>query len=125
MLKRIGWIQVFVSDMERAVQFYADTLGIGVRTRSPDFPEFVELATEGTILALNRPSDQWPEGTRLIGRFTGITLTVPDIESAHRSLSAKGVRFSRSPAKEPWGGTMTSLFDPDGNEISLLEWSEG
>ena len=115
---RIGWVVVFVSDMERAVQFYADTVGIGVRNRSPDFPEFVELATEGTILALNSVG---PDRPNLIGRVTGITLTVPDIESVYRSLSAKGVRFSRPPTREAWGASMTSFFDPDGNEISLLE----
>jgi len=109
---------VFVSDMERAVQFYADALGIGVRNRSPDFPEFVELATEGTILALNSVG---PDRPNLIGRATGITLTVPDIETVYRSLSAGGVRFSRPPAKEPCGASMTSFFEPDGNEISLLE----
>ena len=122
MLMRIGWVVVFVSDMERAVQFYADTVGIGVRNRSPDFPEFVELATEGTILALNSVG---PDRPNLIGRVTGITLTVPDIESVYRSLSAKGVRFSRPPTREAWGASMTSLFDPDGNEISLLESSDG
>ncbi len=37
-MKKVGWIRVFVSDMDRAVEFYADTLGIGVRARSPDFP---------------------------------------------------------------------------------------
>ena len=118
MLNRIGWVQVFVSDMDRAVDFYENSLGIGVRNRSPEFPEFVELATEGTILALNSVGD---EGKQLVGRNTGITLAVPDVEAAHRSLSAKGVRFSRPPARQPWGGLMTSFFDPDGNEISLLE----
>jgi predicted enzyme related to lactoylglutathione lyase len=117
-LNRIGWVQVFVSDMDRAVDFYENSLGIAVRNRSPEFPEFVELATEGTILALNSVGD---EGKQLVGRVTGITLTAPDVEAAHRSLSAKGVRFSRPPVRQPWGGLMTSFFDPDGNEISLLE----
>ena len=121
MVKNIGWIRVFVSDMDRAVEFYADTLGIGIRNRSPDFPEFVELATEGTILALNSVGDDWPEGKALIGRFTGITLTASDLEDAYQSLSGKGVRFSGPPVRQPWGGMMTSFFDPDGNEISLLE----
>lgn len=120
-MKTIGWVRVFVSDMDRAVHFYADTLGIGVRNRSPEFPEFVELATEGATLALNSVSDEWPEGSKLVGRVTGITLTVPDVEDAYRSLSAKGVRFSGAPTKQPWGGTLTSLFDPDGNEIDLVQ----
>ena len=124
-MKKVGWVRVFVSDMDRAVRFYADTLGIGVRNRSPEFPEFVELATEGATLALNSVGNERPDGNKLVGRFTGITLTVPDIEDAYRSLSAKGVRFSGAPTRQPWGGTMTSLLDPDGNEISLLEMPEG
>lgn len=125
MLKNVGCVRVFVSDMDRAVHFYADTLGMGVRNRSSESPELVELATEGTILALSSVDSEWANGNELVGRFTGITLTVPDIEDAYRSLSAKGVRFSGTPTRQTWGGTMTSLLDPDGNEISLLEMPEG
>jgi predicted enzyme related to lactoylglutathione lyase len=125
MLSKVGWVRVFVSDMDRAVEFYENTLGMGVRNRSPEFPEFVELDTEGTILALNSVGDEWPEGKKMIGRFTAITLTVRDVEGAYRSLSSKGVRFSQPPTREPWGGVLTSFFDPDGNEISLLEVPEG
>ena len=121
MLNKVGWVVVYVSDMDRAVRFYADTLGMGVRNRSSEFPEFVELATEGTILSLN----SGPEAKGLIGRPTGITLTLSDMEGTYSSLSEQGVRFSGSPTKQPWGGVMTSLFDPDGNEISLLEIPQG
>ena len=122
MINRVGWVQVFVSDMNRAVDFYENSLGIAVRNRSPEFPEFVELATEGTILALHSAGD---DDRQLIGRNTGITLTVSDVDAAYRSLSAKGVRFSQPPQRQPRGSAMTSFFDPDGNEISLLEFGEG
>ena len=46
---------------------------------------------------------------------------VPDIQSKYRAMTAKGVRFSGPPARQPWGGVMTSFFDPDGNEVWLLE----
>ena len=118
-------MRVFVSDIDRAVEFYEKTLGMGVRNRSPEFPEFVELDTEGTILALNSVGDEWSEGKKMVGRFTAITLTVPDVEAVYSSLSSKGVRFSGPPARQPWGAVMTSFFDPDGNEISLLEVPEG
>jgi predicted enzyme related to lactoylglutathione lyase len=120
MLKRVSHMMVFVSDMDRAAEFNGKTLGIGVANRSQDFPQYVELASEGAILALNQPSDQWTEGKRLIGRNMGITMTVPDIQSIYRSLAAKGVRFAQPPAKQPWSGTMAILLDPDGNEIALL-----
>src|SRR3990170_4398470 len=114
MLNTVRWVRVFVSDMDRAVEFYDKRLGIGVRNRSAEFPGFVELATEGTVLALNSVGDERPEGKKLIGRPTGITLTVPDIQSTYIALSAKGVRFSGPPTRQPWGGILTSLFDPDG-----------
>ena len=86
MLNKVGWVLVYVSDIDRAVRFYADTLGMGVRNRSPEFPEFVELATEGAILSLN----SGPEAKGLIGRPTGITLTLSDVEGTYSSLSEKG-----------------------------------
>ncbi len=122
MLNTVRWVRVFVSDMDRALEFYDKRLGIGVRNRLAEFPGFVELATEGTVLALHRPGDEWPEGKKQVGRPTGITLMTADIQATYRSLTSKGVRFSGPPARQPWGGILTSFFDPDGNEIDLVEF---
>ena len=121
---KVGWAIIYVSDMQRAVEFYGDTVGIGVRTTSEEFPEFVELATEGAILALHSVDPGWSDNQKRIGRPTGITITVPDIDSVYRSMSAKGVRFSQPPKTEPWGGKTTTFFDPDGNETALMEARE-
>ncbi|MFQ5880679.1 MAG: VOC family protein [Dehalococcoidia bacterium] len=121
MAYRTTHIMVFVSDMPRAIQFYREALGMSGIVTSPEFPDYVELPTEGATVSLMRPADEWPEGKTAIGRTTGITLTVSDLDGLYRTLSEKGVRFSRAPTKEPWGGIMTSFFDPDGNEISLLD----
>ena len=125
MISRVGWVRVFVSDMDRAVDFYENQVGVPVRARSPDFPQFVELATEGTVLALHRPGDEWPEGKKQVGRPTGITLMTADIQATYRSLTSKGVRFSGPPARQPWGGILASFFDLDGNEIDLTGWAGG
>lgn len=121
-MNKIGWIRVFVSDMERAVDFYSSALGIPVRNRSDEFPDFVEMATEGAVLGLNRPADDRPDEKALIGRPTGITLIADDLHSVHSSLSAKGVRFSSPPTPMPWGALMTTVFDPDGNGIDLMQF---
>ena len=47
---RIGYAIVFVSDMQRAVSFYRDVLGLPLRFESPGWTEF---ATEGATLALH------------------------------------------------------------------------
>ena len=114
-MKIVGWVIIYVSDLERSVEFYENKLGIGVRDRPED--DFVELDTEGTIMSLH----SGPAAEGLIGRPTGITMTVQNIESVYRSLSEKGVRFSGPPSKQSWGGIITKLVDPDGNEMSLVE----
>ena len=50
MLMRIQYSILFVSDMQRAVAFYRDVLGLPLRFESPHWTEF---ATEGASLALH------------------------------------------------------------------------
>ena len=52
--------RVMVSDMERSVQFYRDTLGLKLRFQSPDWTEF-DLGT--TTLALHGGGKPAPPGT--------------------------------------------------------------
>jgi catechol 2,3-dioxygenase-like lactoylglutathione lyase family enzyme len=112
---------IFVSDVEASVRFYRDVVGMeGVRTAT-EYPEYAELPTEGATVSLMRPPDEWIEGMQSIGRLTGIVLTVPKLEELYQRLSGRGVQFSRPPEREFWGGLMTSFYDPDGNEISLLD----
>ena len=114
-MARVGYAAVFVSDMDRAVEFYEKKMGIPVRARSADFPVWVEMATDGAVLALNSAA---PE---LIGRPTGITLVVGDIQAEYERMRTEGVRFVSPPTKQPWGGMTASVVDPDGNEIGLME----
>lgn len=117
-MARVGYVQIFVSDMKRAIQHY-QKLGIFVQDESEDFPEFVTLATEGASLALHSGE---PDKS-LIGRRTGITIVVPDLPKLYEEASAAGVKFEGPPEMQPWGGLMTQAVDPDGNSVSLLqEW---
>jgi predicted enzyme related to lactoylglutathione lyase len=60
-----------------------------------------------------------PESAALVGRQTGLGLGVADLDAAHRELAANGVRFPSAPARQPWGGYMALLADPDGNLLYL------
>ena len=114
-MKKIGYVAVFVSDMDRAVEFYEKKLGIPVKARSDEFPVWVEMATEGVTLALNSAA---PE---LVKRPVGITFMVSDLQGLYDRMQGQGVRFSAPPERQPWGGVTASVLDPDGNEIGLLE----
>ena len=46
-------------------------------------------------------------------------LTVPDIHETYKELSKRGVEFESPLEKQPWGGVLAHLRDPDGNVITL------
>ena len=78
----------FVADMDKAVKFYRDVLGLKVKFESPGWSEFV---TGETTLALHPASDKNPAGKVELG------FTVADVEAFYRDMSAKGVLFSMPP----------------------------
>jgi uncharacterized glyoxalase superfamily protein PhnB len=51
----------------------------------------------------------------LVGRHTGAGFIVADIDAAYLELTAKGVEFEMPPTRQPWGGTLALVKDPDGN----------
>jgi len=112
-------VRVFVTDWDRAIRFYSETLGMPVAFRSDEIG-WAQMVTGEGQLALERvdPSDQ--EGQALIGRFVGVSLQVSDILMTYQTLAERGVEFLAPPEKQPWGGMLTHLRDPDGNILTLL-----
>jgi predicted enzyme related to lactoylglutathione lyase len=99
----------FVADMDRAVAFYRDTIGLPLKFSSPEWSEF---ATGSTTLALHPASDENPAGTTHLG------LQADDITGAHQALSATGVGFTQVPT--PMHGIQLAEFvDPEGARVSL------
>lgn len=112
-------VRVFVTDWDRALRFYTETLGIPTAYRSDEMG-WAQLETGEAQLALERVAPDDAEGRSLVGRFLGVTLQVSDIEATHATLVERGVDFLEPPAKQPWGGTIAHLRDPDGNVLTLL-----
>ena len=100
----------FVTDMNKAVKFYRDTLGLQLRFESPSWSEF---ATGETTLALHPASDKNPAGKVEFG------FTVADVEVFYREMSAKGVLFSIPPRKQDFGGLLAQFVDSEGAHCSV------
>ena len=99
----------FVADMDRAVAFYRDTLGLTLKFASHEWSEFV---TGETILALHPGSLENPAGSTHLGFGT------PDVQAFHRTMSAAGVRFTKNP--EPLHGvTLAEFEDSEGARCSV------
>jgi lactoylglutathione lyase len=116
-----------VGDLDRAVRFYTDVLGMNV-IRTTDRPEqkytlaFVGYGDEreGAVLELtyNYGVERYDPGSG----FGHIAIEVPDVAAACESVRAKGGTVTREagPVK---GGTTVIAFvqDPDGYKIELIQ----
>ena len=112
---QLAYVNVFVRDLDRATEFYRDTLGLPLQYASPEHG-YASFAAGGVRLGIAVPG---PEQAEFVGRHTGVGLEVADLEAEHVRLSGLGVRFTMPPTKQPWGGFMSLVADPDGNVFYL------
>lgn len=121
-LDRISYVVLFVTDQDRALDFYTNKLGFELRGDNPvpRGPRFLVVGLKDQPLQVVL----WP-GSRGIsaaapGYLPGaIFIESSDVEAAFTALKAKGVQFEETrPAHMPYGTYATAL-DPDGNRISI------
>lgn len=117
-LSTIRQIAITVSDVERAVAFYRDVLGLSFLF-SPG-PNLAFLDADGIRLMLSTP-----QGAGEVGANSILYFSVSDISSVHAALVERGATnervpelTARMPDHELWIGF---LRDPDGNVVGLLE----
>jgi catechol 2,3-dioxygenase-like lactoylglutathione lyase family enzyme len=108
---RLNYAIKFVSDMDAAVAFYRDTLGLTLRFHSPFWSEF---DTGETSLALHPASDENPAGSVQLG------LGTTDIDNFYASGQAQGLVFT-SPPTDVHGTRIARFRDLDGAEISVSQ----
>ena len=85
-----------------------------------DAAGWAQMAPGAGQRALERVDPCDDEARGLVGRFVGVSLPVPDIFTTYQELVARGVEFIAPPEKQPWGGILAHLRDPDGNIVTLL-----
>ena len=114
-LRQIGQVRVAVSDMDRSVSFYRDTLGMPFIFQ---FPGMAFFDLDGIRLMLVDPR------SRDFGGESVIYYRVDDIGLAHAALTERGVEFSDEPhvvhqdeKHELW---MAFFRDPDHNVLALM-----
>lgn len=114
---KITYANVFVSDLDSAVVFYRDVLGL--EPKLADAAHGYASFSAGPIslgLAMADPGQR-----ELIGRHTGLGFAVDDLLKEHDRLSVLGVQFTMPPSRQMWGGFMAMFQDPDGNVFYLDE----
>ena len=113
----IAYVNVFVSDLKQAVEFYESRLGLTLE-HSTEEHGYASFRAGDIHLGLAVAGAGQSE---LVGQHTGIGFAVDDLEAEHARLSELGVSFSEPPTRQPWGGFMALMTDPDGNAYYLDE----
>lgn len=133
-----------VEDLERAVAFYRDVVGLEVRSRYERIGPGIEqvIGYEGTHLTiahmgaaggaqtleliqyLNPPPDRRPTGERSVLGASHLAIQVDDIEECFERLVAGGAKPLNPPTELAPGRTACYLQDPDGNWLELIQLAE-
>ncbi len=110
-----GNLTVMVSDFDRAVRFYTETLGLTLKTRAGD--GWAEIAAPGVTIGLHAAGPHGPQPGSSGG--VSIGLQVDDLESAMGTLRERGVEFGHV---TPGQGVRFAFFaDPDRTALYLWE----
>jgi catechol 2,3-dioxygenase-like lactoylglutathione lyase family enzyme len=116
-----GNVTVYVSDMDRAVRFYTEILGLRLAYRFGNHWAAVEVG-RGLTIGLHPESADMPAG-RKGSMAIGLELGGTAIEEAMSRLEAKGVRF-HGDVIDSKGGKFVSFNDPDGHLIYLAQMDQ-
>jgi len=115
--RKVGAVILLVSNIDRSIKFYRDTLGIPIKTKSKDWVEFFN---KDTVLALH-PAKK--KGKMKTGSGMLVGFEVSDIDSTIKSLKERKVKFFKKPKEEPFG-KHAIIQDPDGHLVSIAEIKE-
>jgi predicted enzyme related to lactoylglutathione lyase len=123
---KIGLVEVFVDDQERACAFYTEVLGLQVKDDAP-YDEGARWLTvvspedlDGTELLLAPISNEAAalQAARREIRKPALTLRTTDCRQTHRELLTKGAVFLHEPQETPYG--IHAVFeDGCGNLLNL------
>jgi len=115
-IQGIGQIAITVSDLDRAVTFYQDVLGLTLLFR---FPGLAFFDCVGVRLMLSRPEKSELAGTSIL------YYRVPSIQAAAAAIEARGVTLLHQPSiahrderHELW---LAFLLDSEGNHVGLMQ----
>lgn len=113
----VGQLMIPVQDVEQAVLFYRDTLGLPLLFTAPPQMSFFQAGNVRLLVGVPEPGHSAHRGST-------VYFKVPDIHSVHETLALRGVTFvgaphlvHRAPDHELW---LAEFRDPDGNGLALM-----
>lgn len=106
---KIQYVIKYVADMDAAVAFHRDRLGLALRFTSPHWSEF---DGGGVTLALHAATPDKPAGGAQIGYHSD------DLDAFYAARDKLGVTFT-DPPRDQHGAKIAKFLDSEGAECSV------
>jgi methylmalonyl-CoA/ethylmalonyl-CoA epimerase len=113
----VGQLLIPVSDLDRAIPYYRDTLGLKYLFSAPPQMSFFQAGNVRLLVGV-------PEAARAQAPGSAVYFKVSDIHAVHATLKQRGVEFPsdpklihKPPESELW---LVEFRDPDGNQLALM-----
>lgn len=114
MLQELNFVMLYVADVEKAIPFYTEKLGLRIEDRQEGFVQFKQPQGTGAILSLAQKGDGKPI------QNAELWWLVDDADATFADLSAKGVEIAEGLKDEPFGRTF-AILDPSGNTLYMMK----
>jgi lactoylglutathione lyase len=119
MITKLNTVSLYVTDQERARQFYVDVLGFEVRTDAQmgEMGRWLEVAPVDAQTAFVLADAAAYDKRERVGSSADVTLSCDDVYALHKTLTEKGATVTE-PEKQDWG-TFLRVTDPDGHTFVI------
>lgn len=116
MIGPIDHIYVWVADLDMAVSFYRDVVGLTLlRREGPGWAEFEAGPIRLALHATEAPGSERGGGGTAVFR-------VDDLDAARWQLRERGAVFDEHDGEVPGFARFATFHDPDGNALQLIEY---
>lgn len=115
---QLDHVYYWTRDMDAAVAFYRDVLGLELLRR--DGPSWAEFEVGPVRLALHGAVEGRPVRA---GGATAV-FAVDDLDAARAALEARGVEFLEHVGEVEGFARFASFPDPDGNTVQIIEYQK-
>ncbi|HKJ94348.1 MAG TPA: VOC family protein [Gammaproteobacteria bacterium] len=122
-LESLDYVVLVVDDLERALGFYRDTLGLSVKHRANAFAQLHTGTTRLALFTRDAMSETLHQPLGAPGPGTPafeLGFKVDDADAAYRELIEAGAPAVTPPETRHWGQRTAYVRDPDGNLIELV-----
>jgi predicted enzyme related to lactoylglutathione lyase len=119
----LGFVVLYVRDLEKAKAFYTDTLGLSV-VEAVSGPSFVALrGSGGSFIALqDKAAAQFPPRAEEQPGSVELSFEVDDVDGTWARWKEQGVAMLTEPVDLPFGRYFMAQ-DPEGHYLSVYRFA--